>query len=648
MTLAWVLFFGAESLDDDPPIVALPTPKLTAQDSTLASIQTRATVPSNQATVPSNYDKVPTLSAGRNNFIGRVTDRESLEVIAGAMVRIHSGAPPEERIVDCLLSDNEGFFHCSVPDGDAPWLQIGAVGYAPTCVEATKDHHGRDTAAEVPLARPACLVVDVLSDEGTPLRGVNVSIFARYSERIRSVFVGSSYENEGMAESEVVTDTMGGDFSRWCQVFSGLPPHVPLSITVRYGAQILDESMVTLDPRERRGLKIRIPLWVKVLGTMVDQDGVPVSEYTVGFVESTGTNPSHLVFPAVLTATTDATGHFELPILPGDWIVGPVPIEDARVELKSDSNWVAPFGAIVSVPRDRERVHFTLHVSRGVFTQGYVLLPDGRGAPGVEVSTGRPYGSATTDARGMFRIGPLQVGDHLIYTTVPETLELAPHSDQEDLLLTLDGAALEAALARRSTEIPEENSKPNHSSNYHALPVLARAGEENVLIQLKTACALSGEVLDAISGQPCEAEIEVITGRESFVATSEAGGTFEMMSLPPGSYSMLAFSRHNSSAIQKHGVELVEGTRTRLLLWLKPAGSVRVWNESDGTITFRVGTSLQEEELDPYHSRVRIVPPGDVTVEFRDCYSGQTRIRLLSVTAGQEENVVYAGEATIK
>lgn len=516
---------------------------------------------------------------------------------------------PEIETLSQAVTGGDGRFEVATASWKNPYLRVEAEGYGPTLASLSAGSFGQDQPQVITLERGAAIDATVIDGRGAPLAGALVSVradgFSLREEVGTFGFDGALAVNVDWSAS---TATDGR-----CTL-KDLPARVPLSIAITNAGKVVQKSgaPVSLEVDELRSMQFRIGGGCVVMGALLDEKGKPVASHEVWLVRATFDRARYfLSFDGQQTAakaTTDREGKFTLEdVQTGRWWIGPAP-GDSRLGPRSDH--VAPLASLVEVPPDTPRMDIVVQVQRGLYIRGRVV--DSKGAP-----ASRSRISARAEGtRSSFPALPDDAGDFILGPLMPGSFQL-----------TATGSEWEA------------------SSDF----VTANAGDENVVLRLRAGGTIEGKVVDATSGEGCRAELRC-TGTGSArggwgMSPPQDDGSFQLQSLVPGTYDLIARAHDGRVAISR-GIVVDAGSRvTGVVLTLELGGKVRV--RYDGTPAsaaydvLRDGVRIASGSLEKGVSSVQVVPKGRLSIELRRVGDTAKQSREIEVAPGEEKEVVF-------
>ncbi|MFH0944498.1 MAG: carboxypeptidase-like regulatory domain-containing protein [Planctomycetota bacterium] len=325
----------------------------------------------------------------------------------------------------------------------------------------------------------------------------------------------------------------------------GLPPHVPLEVTVRSDREDLLclPSRLSLQPGEHHVVEWIIGAGAILSGLAVNAaDGHPESDLEIWLLP--GAETLDLYFrgyeQGARKTRSDWQGRFRFTGLSlGEWAVGPGPREPAPDEASIEKE-AAPAVTRFEVADGESTVEVIVEVYRGFYITGLVLDPDGQPAPDVSVHGYDPQGGGTRYSRcekdGRFQFGPV----------VPA-------------LYSLCAGETSSGFAR---------------SDF----VEARSGQAGVVLKLRRGASIWGQVKDALTGSG-ESGWIWLQGVEPWGyegMNTKPDGRFAFTSVEPGRHHLIARTDDGRVGYLKNIVVGVDSPAAELELLVGQGGRVRV------------------------------------------------------------------------
>lgn len=553
-------------------------------------------------------------------FCGRVIDAETRQPISTAVVWVegadgsHRREPKAPTLSGSGDSANDfavradGSFELHARSWRDYMANAKADGYSRVLFYLLPGHETAERALEVRLSRVATLEVAV-SDRGEPVvsakvvAGTSSSEIEQSEPGPRRVIMFSELSWSATSSADGVA------------VLNDLPPRALLKVTVRSpGAQrekIIDA--VTLEPGEPRRVEIHFGVGTSIVGRIEDDAGKPITPCSIWRVAANGSSRRLLSTrdPPVASAKADEQGRFRFDdVDEGMWLIGAAP----RAERTVDAADLAAFPALaepVQVLSSRAEVQVVLHLDRGVYITGTVVDPQGVGVGGMmtTASGGRPRigTNATTDATGRFALGPLTSGTY-----------------------TLESLGFGSPFAGSER-------------------VTANGGARDVILQLRAGGSIHGRVVDA-SGTLCASELALTGDAGTFgIRTMRTDdGTFELGSLLPGTYAVLA-TTNDALCSCRTGIVVREGeTVEGIEIALAPAAKVSLRYDGDkANCSYELRHSGARIEWDGMHRGAIsdcVVPAGEIEIRWSTYPESATHTDTITLAAGESREVVWDGK----
>lgn len=620
IALATCVFLWFSNHKATPAVAASPSKQRSAADaSDPASIErpTRATGERESleptSTTAEQAFAPPDGSAATSAFSywGKLVNGHNRQPIGGVTV-IVLGEGESKR----LTSDDDGRFHITDGSYEDDVVRVDATGFGSVLTKIASGHDEPEEAAVLVLWRAAAIDARVLDSTGTPLVGATVSASSSAFKLVRP---------EGSDLFGPVPVRTYGTKTEWsaqtgndgCCALEGIAPEVPIALIVRRGGDVLYEepSPLTLQPGERRNWFCRIGAGARVFGVVLDQNESAVANQEVWLVAkdpNRADRPYYFFFQdarnVVQRTTTDVAGRFELTDVPaGTWWVGPAArgVKEAPSEAA-----VCPVAAIVAISSQDLEKELVLRVHRGLYIRGRVVLPDAnaKGTFHVFTVSTDPMGYIGTESGvdGMFALGPLMPGEFRV-----------------------------AVIGR---------------GDFAGSPyVVARAGDEDVVLRMSVAARLQLRAVDASDGARCVARFSVRRrdppswGPESWYSSSSSSGVVAG-GLLEGTYDITARTEDGRIGVTRN-VAVQAGVPPRDIMVRVGAGA-RLRMRLDGeaqVLSFDVVSdemTVATDGLRAGTSTVVVVPAGRSIVRLR---LGERVLEEREVTAlvGEEVEVVF-------
>ncbi len=511
----------------------------------------------------------------------------------------------------------------------APWLwtevRVTAPGYVKEYVLPTTGHETAESAHLVRLEASATARIRVLDVLGDPQPGLTVGL-----DRDGSVWSpwGCDWEGKTDADGEcTITD---------------LPPNVWLDIQICRGEELIRWTCKPLafEPGEERLIELHMGCGTNLRGVLLDPEGLPLPDYEIWLLEALAPRPAYLSAELVEgsrveKARTDDRGEFRFEDLPsGLWWVGPAPLVPAGNAAGPEP--LVPLAEVLLIGERVEEAIVTLRASHGLAIRGRVVHSDGTPIFRARVwaHCRNPVAALLceeTDGNGNFVFGPLAPGSFRLFARPAREFEI--HASIQP-----PGEEPEAEI-----EIPFEDDPTLIASEYR----WAQAGETGIVLPLRWAGLLRGELRDAETGRHCDADVHVLWpelakygGGRAVVRSSY--GEYEW-ALPPGTYHVVGRTPHLRIAVAE--VVMTEGRVTELDLELGPAAAVVVHHEGKRELAelqvLHHGVPVHGEMVRIGGRSRCIVPPGALTVHLEHVFTDERLERVVTVSAGDEAEVAF-------
>jgi hypothetical protein len=290
--------------------------------------------------------------------------------------------------------------------------------------------------------------------------------------------------------------------------------------------------------------------------------------------------------------------------------VGPAP---APFGQEPPADALVPYPKTIEIESGARTMDVVIQARRGLYISGRVV--DASGEPAkfgtVSAASTNPRTRASTGVRagGRFNVGPLM------------------------------SAAYQLTATGRETEAGSD-------------PVIAQAGDGDVLLTLRRGCCVEGKTIDAATGEGCTAELLVAPSapqpNRSMFAASRIDGSFQFTRLEPATYNLTARTNDGRTA-QEIGIALGPGDRVSgLVLKLEPGARLRVkYDGEQRKCHYDVrsnGLRVANDRVSKEQPSTQIVPKGKLTIEFTRGGATQAEIREIEVAAGEEKEVVFTDD----
>jgi hypothetical protein len=527
----------------------------------------------------------PVHAASELVYFGRVVAVEDALPIPGARVEVRSAvlpsrtrgeleAPPEFEAV----ADGNGEFELRLPMPRSFQARIEAPGRSPLLLLPGSGHEDRPRAVTHRMIAAATLDVRVLGENDEPTAGVEVVVSTQTLTTLRITQATSGFVTTCDLAWSATTDEHGA-----CSL-DDVPALVPLTVIAWRDGELLRErrALLRLAPGERRTL-ILPTASVRVLGELVDLDGVPAAKHRVAYEDESSRRPGPTgrysePGPAI---ECDEHGRFEIEnAKPGAlWIVPLAPEFGGA----PPGIVLAPLASVFEISASEPVVEIVVRAPRALALRGVVLDPDGRPARDVDVSAKDSEMSirlvhARTDANGRFELTP---------------------------------------LAPCEMRVAATTSDRRHVAAERIVP----AGTENVVLRLAHGARIAGEVIDPAGGVRVVCVGPAESASAGPVRISIGGGVFDFHALAAGSYAIHAL-HVDGRASQPVEVVVGEGHVVEgLELALAPAARLVLKPpEHEGALRLEIANergAIGTLSIPAGSSEVQDVPTGDIVLRGR-------------------------------
>lgn len=543
---------------------------------------------------------------------GRVVDRETGAPIPGARVGTSQGlgkirAEGEQR------TDADGRFRVEGATWQPHVVQVIAAGYELAALRMGPGQADPAAPLEIALSRVASVRVTVTGADGSPFVGQRVELSTasyRFGRPDGMDLVDAGWLDD--ARFSAVTDATGRAF------LADLAPRMPFAGVLWDGRDALFRAPeeIVLAPGELREVAWRVGAGCAIHGVALEQSGAPAAGLAIALQAARFPNPTHFQpFEAEgrRSAKTDTEGRFSFAdVGPGDWWVGPAPAARNRRE-PAVADDPAPAGQLVQVAPDAARVDVTIHVARGHTIRGRLLDPDGKAVSHAFVSLERAADRLLAHENvnspdGKFVLGPLEPGEYVLN-------------------------------ARSMGEFVD------------ALPVTARTGDTDVVLQFRRGGAIAGLVVGA-DGQPApRADVVVnprVAGRWSN-RSSAAGddGRFLFDGLEAGLYDVAARTAGGEVGVAT-AIEVAAGaTPAEVRIEALPGARVRVRFDGPGphvlVSVLAAGVTIHADGVEKGTERTFVAPVGACVVRVTRFPEREELDLPLTLAAGETRDLVFDG-----
>ncbi len=536
---------------------------------------------------------VATLKVRRDadvDFHLRLVDAGTGEPIPRALVR------PDRSMHPYLIgatatarADDLGFATVRLASWADWWCQVSAEGYGSAKLRLAGDHGSRGQAMTVRLARSARLEGVVL-DDGAPLERARVS--AKVSElalnaRNPDLLIGLAFP---VPEQEWTAVSLAGGRYELAELPSGVD--LTLEVSARGELVLQEVDALRLEPGEVRVRDIRLFAPGAIEGVVLDAGGAPAKGVHLLLVR--GSEPRMLdgSEPDSVQTRTDKQGRFAFQrVPPGTWLIGPLALVGPKERGRAPE---VPLAQVVELPPGVAVIQVELHLLQSLLIEGRCVGPDGEAVGEANVFTLLAGSSVnvTSTADGAFALGPLPPGEYQLFADKRQELTLGE-------------------------------------------PLLARAGDRDVIVRLGRGARLHGSVVEA-GGAGAEAQIQStfkhVDGSMLLNQyTTDEAGLFELSALPAGRYVLVA--RTASGLVSApHALVLGASDELSVQLTVAPGGQVHLQLPTGAFARISIDGELADFLQGDATSR--ILSPGPILIEVvKDSWLVQQREE--SITAGE-------------
>lgn len=535
------------------------------------------------------------------SYWGKLVDGETGRPIGGSAVRLRMG-----EAITLIWSDALGRIQITDADHVHQVVRVSATGFGPAFPVLASGFDDPAHPNVMVLWRAAAIDARVVDASGAPAAGVTVcaSIVGRYVERPEGGYV-QMQDVEWSAQ----TDADGR-----CAI-EDLPGAPPITVVVRQGYEELYQAPapLTLKPGERREWQCRIGGFARVSGVVLDEHESAVADQEIWLAsEPRGPSSNRSYFDdsahaVTQRATTDDAGRFSFArVADGEWRVGPAAL---LADAARSATAVCPATTAFTINAPDSEKEVVLHVQRGLYIRGRAVLPNGNPAAGASVraSYRDPGGflEVVSDEDGAFTLGPMMSGE---------------------FGLTATGV-----------------STPTTPT-----PIVARAGDENVVLMVSNAASVRLRAVDARSDEPCIAHF-FCRAREPvqciyIIDSHDASEGIDVSGLVEGTYDIAAQTADGRVGMARN-VEVAIGVALPDVTVRMETGArlrVRFDGRTQAT-SFEVlsdGAMVTIGILKAGASKPVIVPAGPAVVRFLSRV-GLLEERNVNAVAGEEVDVVF-------
>jgi hypothetical protein len=514
-------------------------------------------------------------------WYGRVVDGETGAPVAGATLQVEPppDAPRRERAPPTLVSAADGRFPPLHPREGGPLPTLRHPAHASVRVPLTPGHETTGTECVIALPRGASLALQLLEDSGLGRAGCAVLV------RAGSAGPAPGSAGDPLPLVEGITWLGVTDAAGWCEL-SGIAPGHALSLEwleppprERGQRPRSWPGELVLAPGERRVLTWRLGSGGRITGRAQDADGRPLEGLEIRLGSDARMAGDFRSDETEDSVRTDRAGRFAFDgLLPATWWVGLAPGEKE----------LACLPARVEIAEGETGADVTLVVHRGLAIRGRVVLPGGQPRQGCSLFAVHEESGFAVSARsgeeGRFVLAPLVAGDYRLEATPAD----------------------------------------HHRFAVGPAPVLARAGDEDVVVRLEVGGVVSGRVVDRLTGRPVRAVVDLLP--RSLPGRGEAqrfetgkDGRFEFRHVPPGGHELTARTGRRALATRS-GLAVERGQEVAdVQLALEPAARVTflLAGEVDGLVqVWRDGLPVLQEPVPAGRPHPCALPAGEVTLRL--------------------------------
>jgi hypothetical protein len=637
-----VLLFITKTQEKSPaasPNAEAPPPARQSPSSDLASELAEAaaseeTVGRSVAAPAAQQPPAPAvLSASEGeHFFGRVLVRGDRSPIAAARVRLvrhHASFGATHAMKDRVKKDDadtvgtseartdaQGFFDIPLASRTGALLRVEVAGFEPCLVNLLDGHGTRETAQEILLAHGATLRARVLEPGGNPIPGAHIWLTVDPWH----IAQPKIYSFEDIDESLAPGWGAETDASGRCKLID-LPVDILVRVVLSPGGR---HRMTKMDPLTFQSGEVKEVEWpvgmgCEVRGSVLDQDDQPVAGLDILIERAVADRPPVLETydgGILASARTDAAGRFSLMEIPaGTWWLGPSqpglfpgPVEDATAQ-----------PMVIVISPDSERQDLLLHVQRNLYIHGSVLDLTGAPMANAVVEATReddPVPVTTlTAADGSFRVGPL------VSARFRVVAHDAPRMNGGDRVAASD-------------------------------PVAATAGDEGLVLQLKSGGALNGRVVDARTGAGVAGEILLSSceagSNERVGNWSKGDGSFHIGHLEPGKYNLGVRADGPRGGILKSVVVKAGEETADIVVAVGPGAMLRMRYEGAHPLAsftiFDDGVAVASEGLLRGTSSDQAIPAGHLIMQVRVQGLDGEREKKIDVDAGEVREIILTDD----
>jgi hypothetical protein len=515
-----------------------------------------------------------------------------------------------------VTTGGDGRFDLTMRPSKGSLIRVWAEGFTAALVDPALDRTELEKSFTILLDRSAAIEALVVDAEGRPQSGIAVTASTKGYHILRDGEDTLHFDG-GHSPKEVRGSGTTGMDGR-CTL-TGLPARTDLYCVLTRKRDVVQNvgQPVSLEPGQIRRITWSIGGGCKLSGVLVDQTGSPVPKHAVWLCAARWKRAEYFETydqpPHDFRTTADEHGRFEFKdVNAGLWKIGPAPETDFRGTPRIDA--LAPCGTVVEVPEGTAHLEIIVKAQRGLFVRGHVMDAAGVGSPdtfvrGEQAAMGMIPDAITRDD-GTFVLGPLMPGR---------------------LLLTAE----------------------SHETDVQSEPVTANGGDENVVLKLRAGGAISGKLVDAMSGRGCRGTLDVFSrvsadaDRPGMLET-ENDGSFAVSALLPGTYDLTAHAGDGRFAVLR-GVEVNAGSvSSGLVLTLEAGAKVRLRyqgpDDSAGVAVIQGGTVIARFGVAKGRVSIEVVPSGKLTLQLTGDDVHKPKEREIDLVAGEVKEIVFTDD----
>ena len=332
--------------------------------------------------------------------------------------------------------------------GATEYLVVTALGYSPRIVLRGQVQAAGVGLLQVDMSPSSALEVCVVGVDGLPAKQVLVSVTVPRSKiadpEAQEVLDAKPLRYFGSMTDALGESNLGGlsGVQEWimrtgedgCARIDDLPARVRLAVRLGRAGRVLKriDTPVVLEPRRLERVHYRIPTEADFRGVLIGPNDEPIPGCPVWVVkvpwsgQSVPSAASRALFSMGARpqreAHTNESGEFIVPrLVAGAWYIGPSPLSPQDQSGRPREPQLAPLGTAFLWDGQSDQVH-VVRCESPVWIGGYVIGPTG------PVASAAVYAEALTvwgalaakcDGDGLFRIGPLVVGEYSLVAVGP-------------------------------------------------------------------------------------------------------------------------------------------------------------------------------------------------------------------------------------